>query len=170
MEEVLDDGGARVTNEKGTHTWTLDADQVRECWPGSRRFADEDDDPVRVNPTEIARILVEETRGGHPFCVCFAKRITTDRLAEQLATVDEAPAELPAKRRRLIAEDLLSCGKDRILMGYATGVRDDNGRIQVVDLEQPVGNRFRLVDPRTTRWILLRGTRYVNSRCASLLY
>ena len=52
-------------------------------------------------------------------------------------------------------------GEERVLRGRLIGVDQYRGRSQVEDLDQPADKRFRLVDHRTLKYVIVDGTKYV---------
>ncbi len=56
-------------------------------------------------------------------------------------------------------------GTERVLRGRLLGLEEVDGYTQAEDLDAPKGDRFRQVDHRTLKWLIVRGVKYTsNSR------
>lgn len=155
MQVVKNDtSGLEVRNEHGM-VWSIGHHIVAaECYSTQFRETRE------VSRTELSRIMREEARDSIFVC-SFLKAVTEEHIAELLATVDTAPAGMDARRRKVLAKDLMK-GERRELTGYMLGVEESTGRFKVIDLKaEGVGKaRERQVDPRTLEWVVLRNVKY----------
>lgn len=86
---------------------------------------------IKTTMTDVAQKLIESH--NRPLTVCFTKQ----------AKKDEEDGEERVLRGRLLSHEALL------------------GRSYVEDLTKPVGDRVRLVDHRTIRWLVVDGVKYV---------
>lgn len=89
---------------------------------------------VKTTMTDVAQKLVESH--NRPLTVCFLKQPSKPKKGE--------------KR-----------GEERILRGRLLAHEVLLGRSHVEDLDKPVGDRVRLVDHRTIKWLIVDGVKYV---------
>lgn len=142
--------GFKVTNESGLE-WSIASNIVEnECQP-----AFEYKGTQQVSRSELARLLLEETRGA-VVSVCFTKQQTPERIVKMLEEADTTSMSTAEKKH--FAASLL-VGERRYLTGYVLD-RDANGRIKMIDLNVEGKNKIRLVDARTLEEATFRGTKY----------
>ncbi len=142
----------RVQNDVGFE-WTISKNIVEnECEPP---FQFRLSKVEKVTQTELARILLEETRGA-VVSLNFTKKQTPERVLEMIG---ESNMDLmPAREKKKFAASLM-VGELRHLVGHVTGI-DVSGRIKMVDLNIEKAYKIRLVDPRTLKDVTFRGVRY----------
>lgn len=153
------DKQVKVRNERG-YEFFVGHSIVEEGMYSAKQF----DKKVELSRTQVCEIL--ENAGDSIFTVNFNKQLKDkDVVAEILAAIEEhggkSEVSKPLKTRINAAVKKGVKGELRTLIGYLVQTEPKMGRSQVIDLEAPPNQRYRLVDHRTINWLILKNVKYV---------
>lgn len=133
------------------------------------------DEVRKVTKTEIAEIFKKSSR--IVVTVCYNKQVKVADLLKKDVIESfypetrngETKAQFTKRVKGILKEK--STGEERIMVGRHYGNTDINGRVSMLDMEQPIvksvakdgkeyDKRSRLVDTRTIKWLIADGVRY----------
>jgi len=154
----LHDGRVALENERGLKI-TVTHRIVEEGMYSASQFTK----TVELSRTALCEVL--EGAGDSIFTVNFNKQLKEKEVADQLiAAVSELGADADpkvlAKKIKAVVKKGVG-GELRTLVGYMVQTEAKMGRSQVIDLEAPPKQRYRLVDHRTINWLVLKNVKYV---------
>jgi len=147
---TTDRGGRKVytlRNEHGKEWDVLGSDLLE--WEFS--FADQFDNEITDSRSKINEILLENRRIA--MTVCFRKKAKDAAAAKILA---EGQGDL-SDRAWLKKYRETTAGEERVMIGHHSGALDEHQRLRFI--EQDKGPR--LVDTRTTQWVICDRTKYI---------
>jgi hypothetical protein len=153
--DSVDGSFVNVTDEDGNQV-RVGREIVDSSMVSTTQFAK----TTKVGQTRMAQII--EGLGQLPFCVCFAKKVDPNAVADGL---DGADLSSQAKRRKLLKT--LMEGEERVMHCRLHRSTEDDvemelGRYKVVDLEASTPGKpaQRLVDTRTVKWLIVDGVKF----------
>lgn len=153
----IHDGKVGLKNERGLEL-TVTNRIVEEGMYSASQFTE-----TRELPRS-ALCEVLENAGDSIFTVNFNKQLkekgVVDEIFEAIEELggDADPKELKKKVRAAVKKGVK--GELRTLVGYLVRTESKLGRSQVIDLEAPPNRRYRLVDHRTIKWLVLKNVKY----------
>jgi len=144
----------------------LESEDGKRSWISAsmcaRMYGTKSSRDVKLSRTKIAELLIDKARDT-VFEVCFRKKPTPEGVATALASAGDV-STMSTRDRKALAKRLLD-GEACTIIGHQCGT-DTNGRVRVIALKDngsdiaAGANRFRLVDPRTIEYLVLRGTKH----------
>lgn len=114
-------------------------------------FADQVEQEIVESRSKINEIILENR--GIALTICFKKKPKSNDVADLLA---EGQGSLSQRAWRKKVKDLQE-GSERVMVGHHNGSLDEHQRLKFT--ETGVGQR--LVDTRTTQWVICDRTKYV---------
>ncbi|WP_106393138.1 hypothetical protein [Enhygromyxa salina] len=151
------DGKVELENERGLRLSVTNR-IIEEGMYSAGQF----EETVTLSRTALCEVL--ENAGDSIFTVNFNKQLKEkDVVTELLEVVKELGADADAKvltKKLKAAVKKGVSGEVRTLVGYLIQTEARMGRSQVIDLEAPPKQRYRLVDHRTINWLVLKNVKY----------
>lgn len=152
------DDKVQLQNDSG-ELIIVDKEYVNGCLDSGEQFKEE----RIVNRTEITNILLSNPYTA--MTVNYNKKVDEKEVLKQLMETHQntAPKDVEKTFKATLKKALE--GEERKIVGRHSGNQDEFGRIQFVDMniekkESGYDNRVRLVDPRTTNWIIVKNVKY----------
>lgn len=141
--------GDRFTlrSEEGLE-WDIDGANIMEA---QFSFADQQTQEIMESRSKINEILLSYR--GTAMTVCYKKKAKTNDVAKALT---EGQGDLKERAWNKKVKDLIE-GEERIMVGHHNGSLDEHQRLKFT--ETGVGQR--LVDTRTTQWVIVDRTKYI---------
>jgi hypothetical protein len=117
-----------------------------------------------VSRTEATQMFL-----SHPYTamtVNFNKQVKKEDVVKEImeAYENSTPKEFNTKAKAAVAKGL--GGEERTMVGRHYGHQDEFGRINFIDMNivkdetKDYDTRYRLVDPRTINWLIVKGVKY----------
>jgi len=128
--------------------WDIDGANILE---NQFSFADQFDQEIKESRSRINEIIMEHR--GMAMTISFKKKPQHSDIAKALA---EGKGDLNDRAWSKKVKDLIE-GEERVMIGHHSGHLDEHQRLKFS--ETGVGQR--LVDTRTTQWVIVDRTRYV---------
>jgi hypothetical protein len=141
--------GNRFTlrSEEGLE-WDVDGANIMEA---QFSFADQHTQEVKESRSKINEILLSYR--GTALTVCFKKKPKANDVAKALAEGQGSQTQRAWNKK---VKELIE-GEERIMVGHHSGSLDEHQRLKFT--ETGVGQR--LVDTRSTQWVIVDKTKYV---------
>lgn len=114
-------------------------------------FADQFDSEVEESRTAINQVVMDNR--GIAMTVCYKKKPEFKEVAKELAAGQGSLSDRAWKKR---VEELYE-GEERVMIGHHSGVVDEHQRLKFIE----TGTGPRLVDTRTTQWVIVDRVKYV---------
>lgn len=128
--------------------WDIDGANIMEA---QFSFADQTEQEIRESRTAINQVIMENR--GIAMTICFKKKPKSNDIAKELA---DGQGDLNTRAWNKKVKDLTE-GEERVMIGHHNGSLDDHQRLKFT--ETGVGQR--LVDMRTTQWVVVDRTKYI---------
>lgn len=134
----------------------VDEGYVQDCLTSADQFETE----TKLNKTEMAELYLKSTNVA--LTVSFNKQVKQADVVKEIMDAYEGstPKTIEAAVKKAVKRGLE--GEERVLVGYHSGLQDNFGRVQTIDMNIPKGeHNVRLVDPREINYLIVRGTKYI---------
>jgi hypothetical protein len=128
--------------------WDIEGSNILE---NQFSFADQFTQELKQSRSEINQVILENR--GIALTVCYKKKPKDNDVADALAV---GQGDLSERAWRKKVKDLRA-GEERVMVGHHNGSLDEHQRLRFT--ETGVGQR--LVDTRTTQWVIVDQTKYV---------
>jgi predicted peptidase len=141
--------GNRFTlRDESGFEWDIDGANILE---NQFSFADQFEQEISSSRTEINQVIMENR--GIAMTICFKKKAKHTDVAKALA---EGQGDMSDRAWSKHVKDLIE-GEERVMIGHHSGVVDEHQRLKFIES----GKGPRLVDTRTTQWVIVDRTKYV---------
>jgi len=128
--------------------WDVDGDNIMEA---QFSFADQHTQEILESRSSINEIIMANR--GIAMTICFKKKPNMKEVAKALKGGQGSLSDRAWNKQ---VKDLNE-GEERIMIGHHSGVVDEHQRLKFIES----GKGPRLVDTRTTQWVVVDRTRYV---------
>jgi hypothetical protein len=128
--------------------WDVDGANIMEA---QFSFADQFTQEIKSSRSEINQIVLENR--SIALTICFKKKPKSNDIADLLA-VGQGSLSQRAWRKKV--KDLQD-GEERVMIGHHNGILDEHQRLKFYE----AGKGPRLVDTRTTQWVLVDRVKYI---------
>jgi hypothetical protein len=128
--------------------WDVDGANIVE---NQFSFADQFEQEIKESRSKINEVILENR--GIAMTVCFKKKPKTNEMAKALS---DGQGDLSDRAWNKKVKDLTE-GEERVMIGHHSGTLDEHQRLKFIES----GKGPRLVDTRTTQWIVVDRTKYV---------
>ena len=168
--EQVNNGEVVVKDESG-NSITITTEYVEKILNSADNFTEE----KKVNQTELSEKFINSARTA--MTVCFtkkdepksAKAIQKEKEEAIQKALNANVTDLPKILKDLVDNPIQNIikGDVRVMLGRHYGCVDNMGRVSFIDMEivkdstKPVDTRLRLVDPRTLKYIIVEGIKYI---------
>lgn len=128
--------------------WDVDGSNIMEA---QFSFADQFTQEVKLARSKVNDIIMENR--GIAMTICFKKKPKSTEIAAELANGKGA---MNYRAWNKHVKDLIE-GTERVMIGHHSGKVDEHQRLKFIES----GKGPRLVDTRTTQWVVVDQTKYV---------
>ena len=144
-----DDGVTRYTlHDENGFEWYIDGENILEM---QFSFADQFESEEKLSRTEINQIIMDKR--GIAMTICFRKKADHKEVAKELAKGQGSESDRAWTKQ---VKELIE-GHERVMVGHHGGQLDDHQRLKFAE----TGTGQRLVDMRTTQWVICDRVKYV---------
>lgn len=109
--------------------------------------------------TKIVKLFTEAHDCA--FTVCFRTKLDEKHVKDELQKLNEGLLK-DEKRLKAFAKEVIQ-GQEMTITGRYYKHETKLGRSLIIDLEQPWGRGFRLVDHRTLQYLIIKNVKYIVS-------
>ena len=141
--------GNRFTlrSEEGME-WDVDGANIMEA---QFSFADQHTQEIKESRSTINEMILANR--GIAMTICYKKKAKHTDVAKALA---EGKGDMSDRAWSKHVKDLIE-GEERVMIGHHSGTLDEHQRLKFIES----GKGPRLVDTRTTQWVIVDRTKYV---------